>query len=247
MNAAIVILRDALRMFFGNILNTAFLFLPLIVFVTLTIISVLIVNQSEQLNLQQHPTIFATGLIALFIAGWIALSWSAIAFHRHHIIGENFLGWIPKISKSILWSYIRLEVKIILILIPLFILLALISTMFGGGNVRINLYGFNSASKFEVVISLLVGWILQMLYPSLAGRAIGNHVGISDAWGTTRKFRLTFFFLALIFSATQFLISMAQYKFDIGIISNLVDLIFLGLGVAIVTSSYKFIKQGNVA
>ena len=175
-------------------------------------------------------TIFAMFLVAMVFLAWIAISW-----HRFILLEEYPSGWVPPFRweeiKSYVWKLIVLSfVFMILTLIPALVIGFALSAADASDAI--------GASILIIAIIAIIGlpifiWISFRLSSVLPASAIGEPMGIGEAWRATATHSGTIFWFGLVYLGVSIVIQI--------VISILGLIPILGLLVAIFGSWFTTI------
>ena len=192
-------------------------------------------------------TAFALFLIAMIFLAWVAISW-----HRFILLEEYPSGWIPPFRwdeiKSYVWKLILLSfVFMIIALIPALLITTAMAT--AGSTDAIG------ASVLVVALLVIIGmpiflWISFRLSSVLPASAIGEPMGIGEAWRATASHSGTIFWFGLVYLGVSIVIQIVISVLGIIPILGLLVAIFGSwfttiLGFSALTTVYGVAVQGR--
>lgn len=190
--------------------------------------------------------VIAILILALFISGWVAVSW-----HRF-ILLEEYTGLLPAVSGRPIWGYIgRTLLYGLLIMLVAFVLsmiLALLLVPFAGGP-----------ADGPFVVGLFVGFLLVACLSyiwfrvgiALPSVAVGKPIGMREAWRASAKLSGTIFWIVIIIAVVSVIAGIGtQGLYGIHPVLGLAVDVFvqwltLMVGVSILTTLYGHVIEGR--
>ncbi|QBF34127.1 hypothetical protein [Thalassococcus sp. S3] len=131
-------------------------------------------------RLSARPDVTARSLVlflALSTIAVLAFVWVAVLWHRFVLLGERAQGWFPRFPEDRILAYVArlLLLSLLAALIAVPVIFVIVAFGLGGP------FGVFSVP----VLVFLVSLFLFRFFPMLPAAAIGQPLGVSDAWSAT--------------------------------------------------------------
>lgn len=247
------IFMHALRMVFGDLLTVLKVSLPVIIVIVVGVVFFL--SQIETMMMQARMPGMGMpsgigGLFGFFLLYLIAMIWMAVSWHRYCLLAEYPGAVLPNFHGDRILAYIG---KSVLLFIVFFIVGMVGSFVIGGimaaGRGSGVMAALGGALGLVGVIFLMIAFYrLSLILPAAA---IGQPLGLGEAWNATRNMTMTIVgvvIIAFLFFLIVNLVVMAITMVipPLGAVSQIV-LTWLQtvIGLSILTTIYGVAVEGR--
>ncbi|WP_439104692.1 hypothetical protein [Celeribacter marinus] len=188
------------------------------------------------------PASIPVGLIKwtlLLNLATLAISlWVAVAWHRFIILGERAISVVPPMNGARVLAYFRTSLLIGVIVVAIVLAASIVlSPLATAGGPSLVVFGY-------VALMVPMTYVVYRISPALPAAAIGNGMGIGDAWRKTAPIKASVFQAGLFATLGGFALQQVGVLFSFNaLLATLYSLasgwVMLMVGVSVFSTIYK--------
>jgi hypothetical protein len=182
------------------------------------------------------------GSIIAAVVWLFALSWVAVAWHRHVLLEEK-TGLLPPLRQDLVWPYLGRTILLSLILVLLSIPVA-----FGLGLLLAISDSFVMLFIVGVLTWLALGWVAMRLSLALPARAVDRPMGFGESWNATAPASGGILVIVLVLGVINVILGwLIPAIFGVGVVAAILSLVVQWftamLGLSVLTTLYGHLVE----